>query len=237
MIEVQDVSKTFMTANGHFDALKNVSVNIDQGQLLAITGKSGSGKSTLLNLLSGIDKASKGHININGLDIGKLNESQLCGWRGKNVGIVFQFFQLIPTLTIAENVMLPMDFCNTYIRSERRTRALELLDQVDIADQADKLPATLSGGQQQRVALARALANDPSLIMADEPTGNLDSQNAETIFNLLTRLADSGKTIIVVTHEKDFVRYFKRTIVLTDGRIRETNGLSNPAEVKNVTSL
>lgn len=238
MIEIDNVTKSFSTADGRlFTALKNVSLKIGRGQLVVVNGKSGSGKSTLLNMLTGIDKPTQGKIKIDNVEINRLNESRLAVWRGKNIGIVFQFFQLIPTLTIAENVMLPMDFCNTYPRSQRRARAIHLLDQVGIGDQADKLPATLSGGQQQRASIARALANDPPFLMADEPTGNLDSQNAQAIFDLLINLSAGGKTIIVVTHEKDFSKYFEKTIVLEDGEIKKTNGFSFPMEVKNASQI
>ena len=218
-IELKDVSKIFPVASGQFHALKNVDLSIRQGQLVAITGKSGSGKSTLLNIIAGIDKPSEGSVNINGIQVEKLSESELASWRGKNIGVVFQFFQLLPTLTIAENVMLPMDFCNTYPRQERKVRALSLLQQVNIAEQADKLPSALSGGQQQRAAIARALANDPSIIIADEPTGNLDSQTADSIFSLFKSLAQVGKTVIIVTHEKDFASTFETSFSIADGEV------------------
>jgi putative ABC transport system ATP-binding protein len=227
LIQLQNVTKTFQLSSGKFDALKNVTLSIGRGQMVAITGKSGSGKSTMLNIITGIDKASEGSVIINGVKVDKLSESDLASWRGKNVGVVFQFFQLIPTLTIAENVMLPMDFCNTYPKKDRRPRALSLLEQVDIKEQADKFPSSLSGGQQQRAAIARALANDPSIIVADEPTGNLDSQTATSIFELFAQLTRSGKTIIVVTHEKEFSSYFEQSISIADGRI--LNEISIPA--------
>jgi putative ABC transport system ATP-binding protein len=219
LIQIRNVTKSFMLSSGKFDALKNVDLEIKSGQLIAITGKSGSGKSTLLNIVTGIDKPTEGSISINGVKIEKLPESELASWRGKNIGVVFQFFQLIPTLTIAENVMLPMDFCDTYRRKDRRPRALALLAEVGIAEQADKFPSALSGGQQQRAAIARALANDPSIIVADEPTGNLDSQTATSIFEFFTSLTRSGKTVIVVTHEKEFASYFEQHISIVDGKI------------------
>lgn len=219
LIDLTAVSKSFSLPSGTFQALSNVSLRIPKGQLIAITGKSGSGKSTLLNIISGIDKPTQGHVSINGVQVEKLSESALATWRGKNVGVVFQFFQLLPTLTILENVMLPMDFCNSYPKNERKERALKLLEQVDIRDQADKLPSTLSGGQQQRAAIARALANDPPLIIADEPTGNLDSQTATSIFELFAALTKEGKTVIIVTHEKDFSSYFENVIAIADGAI------------------
>jgi putative ABC transport system ATP-binding protein len=219
LIELTDVTKSFTLASGTFQALKNVSLQIPKGQLIAITGKSGSGKSTLLNIIAGIDKPTHGSVSINGVHVEKLSESALATWRGKNIGVVFQFFQLLPTLTILENVMLPMDFCNSYPKRERRERALALLEQVNIKEQADKLPSTLSGGQQQRAAIARALANDPPVIIADEPTGNLDSQTATSIFELFAALTRSGKTVIIVTHEKDFSSYFENVIAIADGVI------------------
>ncbi len=219
LIELSLVNKFFPLASGTFQALKNVSIRIPKGQLIAITGKSGSGKSTLLNIIAGIDKPTDGNVSINGVHVEKLSESALATWRGKNIGVVFQFFQLLPTLTIIENIMLPMDFCNSYPKTERRERALALLEQVDIKEQADKLPSTLSGGQQQRAAIARALANDPPVIIADEPTGNLDSQTATSIFELFAALTRSGKTVIIVTHEKDFSSYFENVIAIADGVI------------------
>lgn len=219
LIELRNVTKSYPLGSGSFNALKNVSLTIGSSRLVAITGKSGSGKSTLLNIITGIDRPSEGSVVISGIRIDSLSETALASWRGKNVGVVFQFFQLLPTLTILENVMLPMDFCATYTRKERRDRALALLEKVDIKDQADKFPAALSGGQQQRAAIARALANDPPLLVADEPTGNLDSQTATSIFELFADLARSGKTVVVVTHEREFSTWFEDTIRIADGVI------------------
>jgi putative ABC transport system ATP-binding protein len=219
LIELSHVTKRYPVASGAFDALRDVSLAIPSNQLVAITGKSGSGKSTLLNIITGIDRPSEGQVSINGIRVDKLSETALASWRGKNVGVVFQFFQLLPTLTILENVMLPMDFCNTYPRKERKDRALALLEKVNIGEQAGKFPAKLSGGQQQRVAIARALANDPPLIVADEPTGNLDSHTATSIFALFADLARSGKTVVVVTHEREFSSFFADTIHIVDGMI------------------
>ena len=219
LIELHQVTKGYPGPAGEFNALKDVSLSIGSNQLVAITGKSGSGKSTLLNIITGIDKPTQGSVVINGIRVDKLSETELASWRGKNIGVVFQFFQLLPTLTILENVMLPMDFCNTYPKKERKERALALLEKVNIREQADKFPSKLSGGQQQRVAIARALANDPPVIVADEPTGNLDSQTATSIFDLFASLARSGKTVIVVTHEREFSAYFEHTINIVDGVI------------------
>jgi putative ABC transport system ATP-binding protein len=223
LIELTQVTKEYPVASGVFNALKNVSLSIESNQLVAITGKSGSGKSTLLNIITGIDKPTHGNVLINGVRVDKLSETELASWRGKNVGVVFQFFQLLPTLTILENLMLPMDFCNTYPKKERKERALALLEKVNIREQADKFPSRLSGGQQQRAAIARALANDPPVIVADEPTGNLDSQTATSIFELFSNLAKAGKTVIVVTHERDFSSYFENTINIIDGVISTQN--------------
>jgi len=218
-IQFKQVSRWFESASGRFDALKNIDLHIEQGKHVAIVGKSGSGKSTLLNMLTGIDHPSQGTVRINSTDVHTLNESSLAGWRGKNVGIVFQFFQLIPTLTIAENILLAMDFVNVIPGRERTNRAGALLAQVGILQHANKLPAALSGGEQQRAAIARALANDPPILVADEPTGNLDSNTTDIILNLFSELVKTGKTVIVVTHEKVSTTEYDRIITLKDGAI------------------
>jgi putative ABC transport system ATP-binding protein len=218
-IQFKQVSKWFESPAGRFDALKNVNLHIGEGEYVAIVGKSGSGKSTLLNMLTGIDHPNQGTVNINSINIHTLNESRLAEWRGKNVGIVFQFFQLIPTLTISENILLAMDFVNVIPGRERTKRAKTLLSQVGISQHADKLPAALSGGEQQRAAIARALANDPPILVADEPTGNLDSKTTEAIQRLFVDLVDNGKTVIVVTHEKVAGAEYNRVITLKDGAI------------------
>ena len=221
LIRLKEVAKSFSTPYGEIHALRGVSVDIREGQLIALTGKSGSGKSTLLNVMTGIDRPTSGSVTINGVCLGSLPEGPLARWRGRNIGVVFQFFQLLPTLTVLENVMLPMDFCNTFRKKERIERALALLERVGIEDQARKLPSALSGGQQQRAAIARALANDPPIVVADEPTGNLDSATANSMFELFVELARAGKTVVVVTHERDFARYFELTVVLSDGVIKD----------------
>ena len=218
-IQVSDIVKTYPLAAGEVVAVDHLSLDIAQGEFVAVVGRSGSGKTTLLNLLAGIDRPTSGTVHAAGADLGRLSESGLAAWRGRNVGLVFQFFQLLPTLTVAENVMLPMDFAKTIPVSQRRDRAWELLDQVGVGDQADKLPATLSGGQQQRAAIARALANDPPLLLADEPTGNLDSATAEAVLSLFAGLNAEGRTIVVVTHERDIRSIVGREVALQDGRI------------------
>jgi putative ABC transport system ATP-binding protein len=218
LIVMNSVGKSYETPAGTFVALSGIDIEIDRGDFLAIVGKSGSGKSTLINLLTGIDRASTGSITVSGEPVTGKSESALAAWRGRNVGIVFQFFQLLPTLTIAENVMLPMDLCGTYA-GKRRVRALELLERVGIRDQADKFPSALSGGQQQRAAIARALANDPPLLVADEPTGNLDSRTADDVLGLFTDLSANGTTVVIVTHERDIAARVDRSIVLRDGVI------------------
>jgi putative ABC transport system ATP-binding protein len=218
-IELRSATKTYRTPAGGFTALDQVTLGLDAGELIAVVGKSGSGKSTLVNLIAGIDRPTSGQVLVGGTAVHSLDESKLAAFRGRHVGVVFQFFQLLPTLTVAENVLLPMDFCSTYAPAAARARAAKLLERVGILDQADKLPATLSGGQQQRAAIARALANDPELIVADEPTGNLDSRTAEEVLALLAGLARTGKTVVVVTHERDWINRFDRVVTLVDGRV------------------
>jgi len=213
------VVKTYQSAAGDFTALKGIELHADAGEFIAIVGKSGSGKSTLLNILTGIDSPTSGEVLVDGTPVHALNQNQIAAWRGRTVGIVFQFFQLLPTLTVAENVMLPMDFCNMFPTRERRTRAMRLLEQVGVVDQAAKLPTALSGGQQQRVAIARAVANDPPMLIADEPTGNLDSRTAEAVFQLFAGLVQAGKTVVMVTHDPDLVRRADRVITIADGMI------------------
>lgn len=219
LIELRGVTKTYQTGAKTFTALDGIDLTIDQGEFTAIVGRSGSGKSTLINMITGIDEPTSGEVIVALTPVHQLNQEQLAVWRGKNVGIVFQFFQLLPTLTIAENLILPMDFCNTYPVRQRRERALHLLEKVGIMDQADKLPADLSGGQQQRAAIARALANDPPLIVADEPTGNLDVQTTDAVMQLFASLTAEGKTVVMVTHERDLAHFFTRFITLADGQI------------------
>jgi putative ABC transport system ATP-binding protein len=219
VIQVSDVVKTYPLGAGEFVAINHLSLDVDDGEFVAVVGRSGSGKTTLLNLLAGIDRPTSGTVRVAGADLGSLSESGLAAWRGRNVGLVFQFFQLLPTLTVVENVMLPMDFAKTIPPGQRRDRAQHLLERVGVGDQADKLPATLSGGQQQRAAIARALANDPPILLADEPTGNLDSTTAEAVLKLFAHLHADGQTIVVVTHERDIRSIASRQVTLMDGRI------------------
>jgi len=219
IIDLSQVLKTYETLSGSFTALQNINLRIQAGEFVAVVGKSGSGKTTLLNVLAGIDRPTSGLISIDGTRLDSLSESQLAEWRGRTIGLVFQFFQLLPTLTIVENVMLPMDFVEIVPAAERRSKALELLDRVGIADQANKLPVALSGGQQQRAAIARALANDPPILMADEPTGNLDEATRTSVLDLFAKLNAEGRTVIVVTHERDISAYTDRQVTLVDGRV------------------
>jgi putative ABC transport system ATP-binding protein len=219
LIRLNNVVKAYQTPVGEFIALRGINLTIGRGEFVAVVGKSGSGKSTLINMITGIDRPTSGEIYIGNTAIHHLAEGPMAEWRGRNVGIIFQFFQLLPMLSCIENVMLPMDFCNMYKPHEREGRALHLLEQVDMVEHAYKLPNEVSGGQQQRVAIARALANDPPLLVADEPTGNLDSRTAEAVFQLFAHMVDNGKTILMVTHDDEMAHQVRRTITLTDGQI------------------
>lgn len=216
MISLQHITKNYSTPAGTFTALRDINLEIGAGEFVAVVGKSGSGKSTLLNMVGGIDSPSSGSVTVSGTAIQGLNQHQLARWRGRTVGFVFQFFQLLPTLTVAENVILPMDFSQQHPAAQRRKRALDLLEQVGVAEQANKLPATLSGGQQQRVAIARALANHPPVLLADEPTGNLDSVTAGAVLDLFRKLAQRGTTVVIATHERD-VSGIDRIVEMADG--------------------
>ena len=218
-ISLTNVDKIYDGASGKFHALKSIDLQLDYGQFISIVGKSGCGKSTLLNMVTGIDHPTSGQVLIGGEDIYKLSESQRAQWRGRNMGVVFQFFQLLPTLTLLENTILPMDYCNVYKFSERPTRAMELLKLVGLEHQAHKYPTAVSSGQQQQAAIARALATDPSIILADEPTGNLDTKAAENVLSLFESLADQGKTVLIVTHDPSITRRTDQTIILSDGEI------------------
>jgi ABC-type lipoprotein export system ATPase subunit len=219
MIDLRSVDKYYQSAAGDYHALKSVDLCICAGEFVSIIGKSGSGKSTLLNMITGIDRPTTGEVYVNGTPIHEMNENQLAGWRGDNLGIIFQFFQLLPALNLKQNVILPMDLAGKYRPHERRERAEHLLEIVGLADQMQRLPSMVSGGQQQRAAMARALANDPPILIADEPTGNLDSKTAATVFTLFNQLVTEGKTVIIVTHDSGLARHAHRTALIADGEI------------------
>jgi putative ABC transport system ATP-binding protein len=219
MIDLRGITKVYETAAGPFPALRGIDLQVHAGEFVAVVGRSGSGKSTLINVFTGIDHPTAGEAIVAQTRIAELDEGQMAEWRGRHMGIVFQFFQLLPTLTIVENVMLPMDLSRVYDPGERHERALFRLEQVGIVDDADKFPAAVSGGHQQRAAIARALANDPPLLVADEPTGNLDSKAAGEIFRLFESLVADGKTILMVTHDDELARHVHRTLTLADGQI------------------
>jgi putative ABC transport system ATP-binding protein len=219
IIELKDVVKRFPVGDDEVTILKGIDLEINPGEFVSIVGPSGNGKSTLLNMITGIDRPSAGEVLVTGQAVHKLSENKLAAWRGKHVGIIFQFFQMLPALSLVQNVILPMEFARKYSSSERRERALHLLDMVGLADQANKLPSMVSGGQQQRAAIARALANDPPLLVGDEPTGNLDSRTANDVFDLFSNLVAEGKTMLMVTHDKELARRVPRVVEITNGRI------------------
>ena len=222
MIELDQIEKSYAADGIRYTALRRIDLRIDAGHLVAITGKSGSGKTTLLNIIAGLDTPSAGTVTVAGTALATMSESRLAVWRGRNVGIVFQFFQLLPALTALENVMLAMDFAAVIPRASRRARALDLLDRFGVSGHARKLPSMLSGGEQQRVAIARALANDPPLVIADEPTGNLDSATAASVLTLFRQLASDGRTVVIATHDRDVKAISDRTVELADGIVIRT---------------
>lgn len=219
IIQLKNVVKTFRVGETDVTVLRGVSLEVRAGEFLAIVGPSGNGKSTLLNMITGIDRPTQGEVIVNGRPIHKLNENQLAAWRATDVGIVFQFFQLLPALNLLQNVLLPMDFAGRLKPKERRERAVALLELVGLKDQMYKLPSQVSGGQQQRAAIARALANDPPILVADEPTGNLDARTSDEVFALFCRLAGQGKTLMVVTHNEELARQAPRTVTVINGEI------------------
>lgn len=219
VIEVKDVVKSFPVGDGEITVLKGISFDVQAGEFLSIVGPSGNGKSTLLNMITGIDHPTDGQVIVTGREVHKMSENKLAAWRGEHVGIIFQFFQMLPALSLLQNVVLPMDFANKYTPKERRERAMQLLETVGLADQAHKLPSMVSGGQQQRAAIARALANDPPLLVGDEPTGNLDTRTANDVFNLFDSLVQQGKTMLMVTHDKELSRRVPRVVEIIDGKI------------------
>src|ERR1041384_5481669 len=219
MIDLRSVNKYYQSAAGDYHALRDIDLCICAGEFVSIIGKSGSGKSTLLNMITGIDRPTTGEVWVNGTAVHKMNENQMAIWRSENLGIIFQFFQLLPSLSLLQNVILPMDLAGKYTARERRQRAEHLLELLSLTEHQHKLPSMISGGQQQRAAVARALANDPPLLIADEPTGNLDSKTAETIFGLFNDLVAQGKTVIIVTHDSSLVKRAHRTALIADGEI------------------
>jgi putative ABC transport system ATP-binding protein len=228
-IAVRGAVKRYALPSGEFTALHGIDLDVAGGEFVTVVGRSGSGKTTLLNLLAGIDRPTAGALTIAGTRVDELRGSRLAAWRGRTIGLVFQFFQLLPTLTVAENAMIPMDFCATFPSKERRPRALALLARMGIAEQADKLPSSLSGGQQQRAAIARALANDPPVLLADEPTGNLDSRTSDSVLELFAQLAAEGRTVMMVTHERDVSRYATRQVTLVDGQVSDDSAVQPAA--------
>jgi putative ABC transport system ATP-binding protein len=219
VVRVMDVVKSFPLGNTEITILKGISFDVKNGEFVSIVGPSGNGKSTLLNMITGIDRPTAGKVMVTDLEINKMSENRLAAWRGQQVGIIFQFFQMLPSLSLLQNVILPMDFARKYSQRERRERAMGLLETVGLADKAHKLPGTVSGGEQQRAAIARSLANDPALIVADEPTGNLDTRNAHDVFDLFLRLVAEGKTLVMVTHDKELARRVPRVVEIIDGKI------------------
>lgn len=219
IVQVEDVYKSYHVGDHEVEVLKGVSFTIQSGEFVAIVGPSGNGKSTLLNMITGIDHPTSGVVRVNGRTLHTLSENQLAQWRGENLGIVFQFFQLLPALNLLQNVILPMDFVGKLSRVARRERAMHLLELVGLADQAHKLPSQVSGGQQQRAAIARALANDPPLIVADEPTGNLDARTSADVFDVFRHLIDQGKTLVMVTHDRQLAGQAGRRLLIENGRL------------------
>jgi putative ABC transport system ATP-binding protein len=219
IVDLKSVVKSFPVGDTEITILKKISLQVHEGDFVSIVGPSGSGKSTLLNMVAGIDRPSDGEVVVAGHPVHEMSENALARWRGENVGIVFQFFQMLPALTLLKNVILPMDLAGKYKPRERRERAMHLLDMVGLADQAHKLPGMVSGGQQQRAAIARALANDPPLLVADEPTGNLDSASSRMVFDLFQKLVAEGKTVLMVTHDKELAQQVPRKIEIMDGHI------------------
>jgi len=219
IVQVKEVVKSFPVGDKEITILKGINLNVQNGEFVSIVGPSGNGKSTLLNMITGIDRPNDGVVIVTGREVHQMSENKLAAWRGEHVGIIFQFFQMLPALSLLQNIILPMDFARKYSRKERQERAMNLLEIVGLADQAHKLPSMVSGGQQQRAAIARALANDPSLLVADEPTGNLDSASAERVFDLFSKLVEEGKTLLMVTHDKELARRVPRIVEITDGKI------------------
>jgi putative ABC transport system ATP-binding protein len=227
LIRIEALVKTYETNAGPLDALKAIDLTVYPGEYIGVIGKSGAGKTTLINMISGVDKITSGRVNVNGTEVQELNEDGLAQWRGLNLGVIYQSFNLLPMLSLRDNITLAMDFCGKYQQGKSEKKAMELLESVELAEHAHKPPAYISGGQKQRVAIARALANDPAVILADEPTGRLDSATSETIFAIFNRLIDQGKTILMVSHDRTLSRRVERVIELADGQIVSDTGAVN----------
>ena len=219
MVRIVDVVKNFPSGGGVVTILKGISFDVKNGEFVSIVGPSGNGKSTLLNMITGIDRPSDGEVIVTERKVHRMSENQLAAWRGQHVGIVFQFFQMLPSLSLVQNIILPMDLARKFSTRQRSERAMHLLETVGLADHAYKLPGMVSGGEQQRAAIARALANDPDLLVADEPTGNLDTRNANDVFDLFSKLVEQGKTLVMVTHDKELARRVPRVVEIIDGKI------------------
>jgi putative ABC transport system ATP-binding protein len=227
LIRIESLVKTYETSVGPLDALKAIDLTVYPGEYIGVIGKSGAGKTTLINMISGVDKITSGRVNVNGTEVQELNEDGLAQWRGLNLGVIYQSFNLLPMLSLRDNITLAMDFCGQYQQGKSEKKAMELLESVELAEHAHKPPAYISGGQKQRVAIARALANDPAVILADEPTGRLDSATSETVFAIFNRLIDQGKTILMVSHDRTLSRRVERVIELADGQIVSDTGAVN----------
>jgi putative ABC transport system ATP-binding protein len=227
LIRLTNLVKTYKSAAGDLTALKSIDLNIQPGEFVTIRGKSGAGKTTLINMLTGVDRITSGEVWVAGLPLHEKRENQLAEWRGRTLGIIYQSFHLMPSLSLLDNVLLPIDFCGIYRNGDSQRRGMELLDQVELKDHAFKPPSAISGGQQQRVAIARALANDPPIIVADEPTGRLDSVTAESIFQIFLELSAQGKTILMVTHDRGLAQRASRTVEIADGRILSDQQMNN----------
>ena len=219
IVEIKDLVKRFPMGDDEITVLKGISFDVENGEFVTIVGPSGNGKSTLLNMITGIDRPSAGEVIVTGRLVNRMSENELADWRGDHVGIIFQFFQMLPSLSLLQNVILPMDFARKYSPKEREERAMDLLERVGLADQVNKLPGQVSGGQQQRAAIARSLANDPALLVADEPTGNLDTRTTDDVFRLFNDMVEQGKTLLMVTHDKELARQVPRVIEIIDGKI------------------
>jgi len=227
LIKIKGLVKTYQSSAGSFDALCSIDLAVYHGEYIGVIGKSGAGKTTLINMISGVDSITSGEVYVNGTAVHTLKEDQLAQWRGKNVGVIYQSFNLLPMLSLRDNITLAMDFCGNYIRGESEAKAMDLLDRVELREHAHKPPAYISGGQKQRVAIARALASDPALILADEPTGRLDSVTSETIFQVFDDLVSRGKTILMVSHDRSLANRVDRVVELTEGKITGDNGGEN----------